>query len=370
MFLQSYAHGRAKELKHLNELRGQNIDLIRTVAIIAVLLLHASGEWLITSQEIGQLNTFDLFRWSMVDIYQTIARIGVPLFIMLNGALLLPPTKNESLKTFFKKRWVRIGLPTIFWGAIYFAWDFLVIHTPFTLAVIAQGILNGPYTQFWFIYVLIGLYLLTPILRIFIAHADKSMIKYFVILWLLGVAIIPVFGLLTPITLSNNVFIFTGFAGYFVLGLYLLTVQTSWKKILFFIILGTGLTAFGTYVLAYTVGGTQMYFFQQYFSPTVILASVMIFLLLLKVKPPSIETSDQSKVTKLIKIIGANTLPIFFIHVMILESIENGYFGFFLNRNTLNPIVEVPLMTLIVLFVSLGIILLLKKIPHLKQLVG
>jgi hypothetical protein len=40
-----------------------------------------------------------------------------------------------------------------------------------------------------------------------------------------------------------------------------------------------------------------------------------------------------------------------------------------MNRTTLNPVIEVPLLTVIVLFASLGIILLLKKIPYLKRLI-
>ena len=165
-------------------------------------------------------------------------------------------------------------------------------------------------------------------------------------------------------------FAITGYIGFFVLGTYLSTVEMRRSTLSLFIILGVALTAVSTYVLAATVGGTEMYFFQQYFSPTIILASVMVFLLLLTVKPPSVQKENSlSKVHKLIKVISENTLGIFFIHVMIIESIQNGYFGFAINRNTLNPIIEVPLLTAIVLFVSIAIILLLKKIPYLNRLI-
>jgi surface polysaccharide O-acyltransferase-like enzyme len=271
---------------------------------------------------------------------------------------------------FFKKRWARIGLPSLFWFAAYFAWDFLVQNIPFTASAIVQGILNGPYTQMWYLYVLAGLYLLTPIFRVFIAHADQTLVKYFVILWVSGVAIIPFFTLFTIFQLNSNVFAITGYIGFFVLGTYLSTVEMRRSTLSLFIILGVALTAISTYVLAATVGGTEMYFFQQYFSPTIILASVMLFLLLLTVKPPSVQKENSlSKVHKLIKVISENTLGIFFIHVMIIESIQNGYFGFAINRNTLNPIIEVPLLTAIVLFVSLAIILLLKKVPYLNRLI-
>jgi surface polysaccharide O-acyltransferase-like enzyme len=114
-----------------------------------------------------------------------------------------------------------------------------------------------------------------------------------------------------------------------------------------------------------------MYFFQQYFSPALILASVMVFLLLLTIQPPSVQKEiSPSKVNKLIKVISQNTLPIFLFHVMVLESLQSGYFGFAINGNTINSIIGVPLNTVITLFISLGIIILLKKVPYLKKLIG
>jgi len=320
------------------------------------------------------MNQLEVARWGVVDFYQSVAiPLGVPLFLMLTGALLLQPEKKDTLGVFFRKRWARIGLPSLFWGAAYFAWDFLVQKIPFSSAAVIQGILNGPYTQMWYLYVLIGLYLLTPILRVFIAHADPTILKYFVILWVLGVAILPFFGLFTTYQLNSNVFALTGYVGFFVLGTYLSTVQVRRSTLSILIVLGILFTAFGTYALAATVGGTEMYFFQQYFSPTVILGSVMVFLLLLSIKPPLTQTetaTSPSAVNRLIKVISQNTLGIFFIHVMIIESIEKGYFGFAINRDTLNPIIEVPLLTVIVLFASLAIILILKRVPYLKKLIG
>ena len=50
--------------------------------------------------------------------------------------------------------------------------------------------------------------------------------------------------------------------------------------------------------------------------------------------------------------------------------VRTNQFGFTINGNTINSIVGVPLMTVIVLFASLGVILALKKVPILKKLVG
>ena len=347
------------------------MDLIRTVAIVGVILLHAANDL-----TIQQMNQFEIIRWCTVDIYQSVGRIGVPLFVMLTGALLLQPSKNESLSVFFKKRWARIGLPFIFWGAAFFAWDFLVEHQAFTSSAIIQGILTGPYYHFWYIYMLAGLYLLTPILRIIMAHADQKIMKYLVILWVLGAAIVPFAGLLTTYHLDSDVLTITGYVGYFVLGAYLLTVRIRRSTLLIFMSLGLALTVIGTYVMAATVGGGKMYFFQEYLSPTMILASVMLFLLLNTIQPPSNQTETnpkvpgQPKARKLLSVISQNTLPIFLFHVMILEALQKGYFGFTLNGNTVNSIIGVPLITVVTLFICLAVIIPLKKIPVLKRLIG
>lgn len=174
----------------------------------------------------------------------------------------------------------------------------------------------------------------------------------------------------SPYKLNSNVFALTGYVGFFVLGSYLSTVHARRRILAFLLVTGIALTAVGTYALAATVGGSEMYFLQQYFSPTVIMASVAAFLLLMTIKPPALKSDGSpSHVNKLIKLISVNTLGIFFIHVMIIESIQLGYLGFSLNRTMLNPIIEVPVMAGIVLFASLGIILLLKKIPYLKRMV-
>ncbi len=364
------------------------VDLIRTIAILGVILLHASND--LTTQSMGlisqQAMTLEIFRWTTVDVYQSIGRIGVPLFVMLTGALLLQPSKNESIGVFLKKRWRRIGLPFIFWASAYFAWDFLVEHQAFTSSAVIQGILSGPFFQFWYIYMIVGLYLLTPFLRIMVAHADPSLFKYFIIIWFTGSAILPVFNLLTHFYLDSNVLTIPGFVGYYVLGVYLLNVQIRRSILALFMSVGIALTAIATYFMARSIGGPQTFFFQEYLSPTLILASVTFFLLLTSIKTtpnvkltnppatnlnaPNEEKSSPSKVSKLLKLISQNTLPLFLFHEMILLSLQRGYFGFTINGDTINSIIGVPLITVITFAICLAVIVPLKKVPVLKELLG
>ncbi len=343
------------------------VDLIRTFAIVLVILLHASEEpfpiTAIVNQDV-------VVRWWSMTVYNSLSRECVPLFVMLSGALLLQSYKiEEPLKVFFKKRLLRIGLPWIFWGTTYFGWSYLVKNNPFTLSSVAQGIATGPYYQFWFLYMLLGLYLVTPLLRVLVARANKSVIRYFLLLWFIGSAVIPFVNLFMPIGLDTNVFLLTGWIGYFLLGLYLLDIQVRAKFLYIILIIGYIWTVVGTYLITYLVGGQTQYFFYGFLTANVVLVSSALFLLFKNV--PSNYIQKKSPTTnRLLHFISQCSLAIFLLHVIILESLQNGYFGFRISLMTVNPLFEIPLITVVTLLICIVILYPFSKISLLKKIIG
>jgi surface polysaccharide O-acyltransferase-like enzyme len=346
------------------------VDLIRTIAIVLVIGLHAANEPhpIITEPLMSQA---EVWRWWTINIYDTLTRLGAPLFVMLTGVLLLQPSKTEPLGVFFRKRLARIGLPFLFWGVAYFAYDFLVNHQAFSWGFIAQGVLSGPYYHFWYLYTLVGLYLFTPILRIVIAHADHRALKYFMLVWLLGIVITPIPTFFGSYHLDANLLTIPWWVGYYFMGAYVITLKVHRSLLYILLSVGFVLTAAGTYFVTLLVGGSLSLFFQDYFSPTMILASVAFFALLCSVRAPSDQVETRhTKTSWLASQISQNTLPIYLFHVMVLEALQNGFFGFRLSVNSLFPAVEVPLITLVTLFICLGLIMPAKKVPVLKRLIG
>jgi surface polysaccharide O-acyltransferase-like enzyme len=350
------------------------VDLIRTAAVLGVLLLHAAND--LTSQTMSSL---EIWRWCVVDVYQSIGRMGVPLFVMLTGALLLAPSKqNEELGTFFKKRFSRIGLPFIFWGVIYFIWDFYVENQPATQSFIIDGILTGPYFTFWYLYMLVGLYLVTPLLRVLVANASDKMLKYGFAVWFIGTALVPFIPFISSTVLGAtyyldaNVFVIPQYIGYFVLGAYLVNVKVINRKLLAGLTaLGITLTAVGTYIIAMTVGGGTTYFFQEYISPTMILSAVPLFLLLNSHKSKPVEIGVKpSWSRRIMHMISENTLPIFLFHMIVIYTLQQGILGVTLNGDVVNSIIGVPLMVLVTLAICLAVLVPLKKVPVLKKLIG
>jgi fucose 4-O-acetylase-like acetyltransferase len=76
------------------------------------------------------------------------------------------------------------------------------------------------------------------------------------------------------------------------------------------------------------------------------------------------------KFAKLVHVLGKNTLPIYMMHVIVLETFQKGYLGFQISLNTLNPIWEIPFLAILTTLVCLAITLSLKKIPILQKIVG
>ncbi len=342
------------------------VHLIRTVAILGVLLLHAANDL-----TIQQINDLEIWRWCIVDVYQSIGRMGVPLFVMLTGALLLAPSKNEELGVFFKKRFARIGLPFVFWAVAYFLWDIYIENQQVSTSFFVQGILTGPYFQFWYLYMLMGLYLLTPLLRLMVAQASEKLFRYFMAIWFVGVSLVPLITTFSSYDVNPNLFALPGYVGYFVLGAYLINVRIRRKYLVTLLSIGIALTAIGTFQVSRTIGGGTSFYFQEYLSPTMILASISFFLLLNTFKAPIEQAHEKpSRRRMIMAVISENTLGIYLFHMMIIYTLQNGLLGVTLNGNTVNSIIGIPLMVAIVLLLCLAVLVPLKKVPVLKRLIG
>lgn len=90
-------------------------DALRVFAILCVVLLHVTGHL----SELMNYNIHTIYSFS--GIYETFAnnffRMGVDLFLMISGALLLG--RNWNVKDFFKKRFSRVSILFIFWALVF-----------------------------------------------------------------------------------------------------------------------------------------------------------------------------------------------------------------------------------------------------------
>lgn len=164
------------------------ISTLRTIAIMLVVLLHSNASKI--QALIDGRSELDLSS-SILIFISVITRIAVPLFIMISGRYVLNSVKNYSLKEFYQKRLLRLILPLIVAIIIYFPIYLFGVQGATVvdyLKDIATGFAsNGLCIHLWYMYMLLGLYIVSPFLyRILIKFSDKKKIIFAIGLCILG----------------------------------------------------------------------------------------------------------------------------------------------------------------------------------------
>ena len=276
-------------IRLLMEMQGREhigwIDLLRVVACFLVVLSHCCDPFVARFDADRGAFLTGVFTGSFV-------RACVPLFVMMTGVLLLPV--RAELGDFYRKRIGRIVVPLVFWSVVlplsYFVYLNYVVSTgnPMivaddhtlgaTLTRIYTFIFNFNYdtTPLWYLYMLVGLYLIMPVIGAWLQQASRRDIRLVLYVW--GVTLLlPYIKMVAPaLGYTGNYgnmgilgvcdwnsygtfYYVSGFIGYLILAYYLAKYppQWSWKRTLAVTVPmflgGYLITSFG-YVL------TQQYF--------------------------------------------------------------------------------------------------------------
>lgn len=200
--------------------RKSSYDVIRFVAILIVFSIHSMGG--LDAQRDTSANIL------VSNLFHTFQDIGVPLFVLLSGALLLG--RQEPPLVFLKKRMVRVLIPFLSWSVILFGIFYFIepnhygediTNTP-PKAIILKFLdllsCEGIHGVYWYVYMILGLYLVTPVLQRFVKNEEEGIIMYACLLIMLVVMmniLLPDF-LLTRRMASENL----TFIGYFLSGYY------------------------------------------------------------------------------------------------------------------------------------------------------
>ena len=344
------------------------IDGARALVMFGVVLVHVAAD------VITEWGRFPGSWWWAANIYDSLARGCVPVFVMLSGALLLP--KIESYRDFFLKRFRRILVPFIVWTALYLFWkkQFYVPDLGFSEAfrLIANG---GVHFHLWFLYLIVGLYLTTPILRILVAHASRRDLLCLLMLWFVVSSVSPFWEgwdklfLHTGLRFKIPVEMAQGFIGYFILGYWIRQSETEkFQK-----------AAWGVWSVSFWVCLTGTYFLSQHFhsfqllfydnmAPNVVFYAASFFMIMKHVGP-WLEAHFNAKGRDFVLDLSKASLGIYLIHPMILDILAKGRWGFVLKGDVSHPAAMIPLTTAAIYAISFVVIFLIQKIPILKRIV-
>ena len=149
------------------------IDLVRAVAILTVLYIHATdGIYIISSDAIVNYTIYSrIFNFASLFI----GRIGVPFFLMITGYLLLDRTyDDERIRKFWNTSCKGLIIVTVIWAAIYVvSLQFLTVGST-QVNYAEAGTLF--FSHMWYMPMIIGMYLSMPFVASALKHFDVDTI--------------------------------------------------------------------------------------------------------------------------------------------------------------------------------------------------
>lgn len=342
------------------------VNLTRIYAMMLVVVIH------VASIPAPHFNTITPYEWWVSNMFHVLSKGGPPIFTMISGMLLLGASRQQSFAEFFKKRFVRVLGPFIVWAVIYLIWRLYYKGEILTLAQIRDAFLIGPmYYHLWFIQMILGLYIATPILRVYIRNATRRDLSYFLMIWIITVSILPLVDRFFDVRIGIQIFITTGYLGYFILGYYLKDVWLNNLQIVLalgIVVLSLLFTEWATFILLDQNQGQFDAFFLDYYSINMIIVSAGIFLILKSI-PYDRLLEQRDRLRQRIVFVSSCSFGIYFVHVMMMELLADGVFGFRLSALSMNPLIAIPLASLVTLLLSFVVTVLLKQIPYVRNIV-
>lgn len=329
-------------------------DFLKILSAFLVIVLHVTANNIVKAD----LLSFD---WKILNFYNSLSRWTVPCFIMMSGAVFL--RKDLKIVDLLKKYVLKLLIVYIVWSLIYT----IIIYNPSNLTELINHVITGFY-HMWYIPMLMGLYMLTPILKKIVL--DSNILKYFLIIVIIFSIIIPT--IINIIQISNNTFLISfcnsfkelignmnykfGYISYYLLGYYLYKNEISRRnrRVIYILgIIGFILTMYLTVLSSSKLGNFSDVFYNN-FSINVFFMAVAMFIF----------AKYNFKSNYSLNKISTYSLGIYLIHVLIIEK-----FGliFHFNVRSFYMILSVPIVALIVFTISVILTFIIKKIPIFKK---
>ena len=356
----------------MKEDRKLHIDLLRIVACISVIMLHSA------SQYWYEFPVTDA-RWMVYNTWDAVSRFGVPVFVMISGMLFLSREGELNLRKLYCNNILRLAVAYAVWSIAYGLWDCREWTWGPGVTVrdyVAECVL-GRY-HLWFIPMLIGIYMLLPVIKTFTNHCSKKNLEYFLILFIILQIGRSTLGIIQIPTLANvlvqllDAEMVCSYVGYFVLGYYLYRYRLShvWQVRIYFL----GAVSL---VLAAIISIRASWYYQTPKSEAFDSYSVFTFLVTVAVfvffqeKISGIAWKGFAK--KLLMELSANTFGVYLLHLMVMEWLQTKGIdslmigGTIAGETTAGCVLGIPLLTIVSFLISNVAISLLRRIPLLGK---
>ena len=269
-----------------------NIDILRIIALLDIILIHT-----LKSQ-----NNFDILNFMF-----TFVSIGINLFIMISGYLLLG--KEENIWVFYKKRFFSIIPLFVMWSIIY-----IIYYKENPLYVIAGY--RYAAGHLWYVPMITGLYIITPWLRKVLKYCEKET-RMVILMWFIINILNPALIFFKLPFLNLSAFPITGFLGYYLLGYYIRKykdkIHVNYYKVLY--IAGFIFTFTVSWYFMKIIGKKNVFFYDKN-SISVFFMSVSFFVIIIKMN----FTYIKGRTAAIIKFLSGHSYFVYLAHLLFYET--------------------------------------------------
>ncbi|QZT36304.1 acyltransferase family protein [Halosquirtibacter xylanolyticus] len=324
--------------------RETNLDLLRVVASLMVITVHVGNVYVTGERDRVDYNF-------IVGLFYCSISVSVALFTFLSGGFLLAKKENSKPSYFYPsilKR--RILFPTLFWSLVYVLLAYMeeIVEdyaniSPFEPFAPLVMLLKGqPCYHLWYMFMLIGLYLMVPILMRIKCHLGESNFMT------LGV-LLTMFAV--PLSLWGELvwmLYFVKYLGYFILGYSLKRYyqKRSKSNAKTFLLLGISIwiIKYISVIMMVHYNFLDPLYLLNPLSPFNILQAILFYLFFL-----NITIKRGSKYIRKLSRYGFYVYIFHAIYVSIIRALS-----FKLMKCSYDPLFFIPLVTVIVYMLSLS----------------
>ncbi len=339
------------------------IDVARVLSMISVVLIH-----------VGAINWYDApfspYPWGVLNLFDILARYCVPVFLMISGYLFLDPRRNIPIKKIYTRYLPRLVAAFLFWAFLYaLITSGFVTQRTFSNGVglkLVQDTFWGHY-HMWYMYVIVGLYIITPALRPIAANRQAT-IYFLIASYLLKYALtmiqmIPfIYEHTAKYTNRLELSFISGYVFYYLAGYFFATEDFTVRQRR--IIYAVGIVALIFSITVVTVYVLVMQFplseLHEYYTAGIPIYSIAVFVFF---RYKFSDVDPDTRIMKIVLWLSKLSFGVYMAHdfgLIVLKKIG-------ITPMITTPFISMPLLTLIDLVITVAIAWIVSLIPGLKK---
>ena len=285
--------------------RIEYIEWLRVIAAFAVVGIHIT----MTQPNNYSVTQIGTSNYLILTSVYALVQWAVPVFLMISGGLLLHSQSITLDKV--KKYIIRMGCVLLLFGTAYALMELVFDERTISLSMVYKAFImtleGKSWSHLWYLYVLIGIYIVLIPLKKFVDHSEKKEIYALIVALFFGNFVIPTVNILFELNIKN-LMVLTQYITYFMIGYVLAQAPTTKRGGVFWITIYAVTVILKIIIQCVAViktgEGSDLFLNDRFFT---LFQAIAVYMFFMKV-------ADGRKLNRFIKSIGTCSFGIYLIH--------------------------------------------------------